>query len=639
MQKHLKTHWQPVWVFLVIGIMILACGRTTVAIQPAAAQPTSNGTAQSGNVPTAAPPSNGQAQSGSILFRDDFQDGQPQDWSIKSAWNVEQFNDVYLFGTSGLGTANVTRGGSWTDYTLQTSARVNKGNLLLSINLSKQGRYSLRLGTDGVFLLKESPAGKYNVLSEAGPITAKTWHQVSFASQSGHLQVSIDKVLWFDYNDTAPITQGTIGVSALDGARVFVDNVLVTKNQGALPSGVAQAPPPVNNAPSESQVIEEQADIQPPGDIQSVGEEPVSIEVSGNQPDLVVSEVTFTPSPVIQGQPFTANYIIENRGGGDAGAFTFSLHFHANAGIADCNMDVASLASGEAAWGDCSRQINGNTGNYPVEATADIEGEINESDENNNTSSLGLLVAITDSGGEVESEDNPEDNPADNSEGGQPDLVVTNVEFSPNPAIQGQPFTANFSIRNQGTGTSAPFTFRLHFHASAGLADCNFDVNSFGPGESVSSDCTRQINGNTGNYPVKATVDVEGEIAESDEGNNVLDLTLPVAGAPDGDGNDGGQPDMVVISIEIYSDTKLLCTVQNAGQGEAPTGIQVALFVGSGFQDRQGVSSAVPAGAPAGVFFNMDTTQHPFTAKCKVDYTEIVQESNEGNNEMELTFP
>ena len=636
MQRHLKTHWQPIWIFLVVCIMILACGRTSEITQPVGVLPTSNGLGLSGSVPTATqPPGIGQAQSGSILFRDDFQDGQPQDWSIKSAWNVEQFNEVYLFGTSGLGTANVTRGGSWTDYTFQTSARVNKGNLLLSTNLSKQGRYSLRLGTDGVFLLKESPAGKYNILGEAGPITAKTWHQVSFASQAGHLQVSIDKVLWFDYTDTTPITQGTIGVSALDGGRVFVDNVLVTKNQGALPSGVAQAPPPVNNAPSESQVIEEQADIQPPGDIQSVGEEIVPIEVSGDQPDLVVSEVTFTPNPIIQGQPFTANFMIENRGGGDAGAFTFSLHFHANAGIADCNMDVSSLASGEAAWGDCSRQINGSTGNYPVEATADIEGEISESDENNNTTNMGLLVAITDDGGDIESEDNREDN----SEGGQPDLVVTSVEFSPDPAIQGQPFTAAFSIRNQGTVASAPFTFRLHFHASAGLADCNFDINSLGPHESVSSDCTRQINGNTGNYPVKATVDVEGEIAESVEGNNGLDLTLRLAGAPDGLVIEGGQPDLVVIGIEIYSDTELLCTIQNVGRGEAPTGIQVALFVGSGLQDRQGISSAVQAGWPAGVFFNVNTTQHPFTARCMVDYTEIVEESNEGNNEMELTFP
>jgi hypothetical protein len=621
MQNHLKPHRQIVCIFLVIYLLVLACSQTSGANQPIGVQPTSSGQTQNESVPTLVQPaSNGKAQSGSVLFRDDFQDGKPQDWTIKSAWNIEQFNEAYLFGTSGLGTAYVTRGGSWTDYTLQTSARVNKGSQLMSINLSKQGRYSLRLGTDGVFLLKESPAGKYTVLGEAGPISAKTWHQVSFSSQSGHLQVWIDKVLWFDYTDTSPIKQGTIGVSALDGARVFVDNVLVTKNQGALPSGVVQAPPPVNNAPSASQIIEEQADVQPPGDIQSVGEEPIAIEVSGVKPDLVVSEVTFTPNPVIQGQPFTANYLIENRGGGEAGAFTFSLHFHANAGIADCNMDVASLASGESAWGDCSRQINGNTGNYPVEATADIEGEIAEGDENNNTSNLSLQVAKTDSGGEVESENNPDNNP----EGGQPDLVITSVEFSPNPAIQGQPFTASFNIRNQGTGASAPFTFRLHFHASAGLADCNLDVNSLGPGQGIT---------------VKATVDVENEIVESDEGNNVLDLTLPLAGAPDGGGNGGGQADLVVKSIEIYSDTKIYCTVQNAGQVDAPSGIQVALFVNSSLIERQGVSSGIPAGSPAGVFFNYLTNQRPFTARCVVDDTKIVEESNEGNNEMELNFP
>jgi subtilase family serine protease len=110
-------------------------------------------------------------------------------------------------------------------------------------------------------------------------------------------------------------------------------------------------------------------------------------------------------------------------------------------------------------------------------------------------------------------------------DGGQPDLVVTSVTFDPAKPVKGQNFTAKYEIKNQGDVTSGPFTFRLHFHASAGVADCNWD-GALSATEITWAECVRQINGNTGNYPVKATIDVESEIAESNESNNVLDTTL-----------------------------------------------------------------------------------------------------------------
>jgi hypothetical protein len=514
MNNKSRIRQRYIFAFLAICALILACSRSSETSQPPStiSQPSSS---------TSQPPSSdsGQAQSGNVLFQDDFQDGQPQEWKINSGWNVEQSGDTYLFGSSVQGGAWVTEGGGWQDYTFETDARVDTGNLLLSINLSKDGRYALRLGTDGVYLLREQPADSYDVIVSAGPISGGDWHHISLASQAGRLQVWVDRVLWFDTTDTAPILKGTISVGSLDGSRVFVDNVLVTKNQSTLPAGVVQAPPPLNNAPSEAEIVEEQGSSSSSGDVETVEEPTSPPSVGGGQPDLVVSEVTFNPSIAIQGQPFTTNYLIENRGDAEAGAFTFRLHFHASAGIADCNMDVTSLAPGLSTWGGCVRTINGNTGNYPVEATVDLENEIPESDEGNNQTALTLKVAITDSGGEMGSD----------AGGGLPDLVVSDVSFAPSPVIKGQPFTASYVIKNQGSANAGIFTFRLHFHDSAGIADCNMDVNSLGPGQQVVSDCTRTINGNTGNYPVKATVDVESEIPESDEGNNEFSTKVTVA--------------------------------------------------------------------------------------------------------------
>ncbi|MCJ7434404.1 MAG: hypothetical protein MUO77_13025, partial [Anaerolineales bacterium] len=92
-----------------------------------------------------------------------------------------------------------------------------------------------------------------------------------------------------------------------------------------------------------------------------------------------------------------------------------------------------------------------------------------------------------------------------------------------------QTFTVNYGYKNQGDAASGPFTFRVKFHAIAGLADCNVDVDQLNPGQIVWGGCVRQINGDAGNYPVRAIVDVEGEIAESDEGNNEISTQITVA--------------------------------------------------------------------------------------------------------------
>ena len=495
MHSRLHVPFRPMLALVLMAVLILACGETTLPAQlaPIPLAPT----------PLGAPP---QVQTGTVLFQDDFQDGQPQEWGISSAWIVEQDGSVYTFGAPGKGGAWVKSGGGWKEYTFQADAYVESGSLVMNIHQSKQGRYSLRLGTDGVYLLKEQPSGNYTVIGEAGPISAAAWHRVSLASLSGRIQVWIDQALWFDLTDAAPlVTQGTIGVSAKDGSRVSVDNVLVTQNQEALPSGTVQAPAPLNNAPSAAEVVEEQSSEEAP--------------TTGGQPDLVVSEVNFDPTPVLMGQPFTSNYLIENVGSGDSGPFTFLLHFHASAGIADCDMAVDNVAPGLPAWGGCVRTIDGDHGgNYPVEATVDIDNQVAESNEANNQSTVTLAAQLyTLFGG-------------DGSQGGgQADLVVTSVTFDPAQPVKGNQFTASFGIKNQGDAASGPFTFRLKFHDAAGVADCNWD-GQLGAGEIAWGGCVRQIDGNVGNYPVKATIDVESEIAESNEGNNITETTLTLIG-------------------------------------------------------------------------------------------------------------
>jgi hypothetical protein len=169
--------FQPMLAIVLSAILMLACGET--APEPLAPIPLA---------PTqlAAAP---QVQTGTVLFQDDFQDGQPQEWGSSGAWTVEQEGSVYTFFAPAKGGAWVTSGGGWKDYTFQADAYVESGSLVMNIHQSKQGRYSLRAGTDGVYLLKEQPAGTYTVIAEAGPISANAWHRVSLASLNGRIQV------------------------------------------------------------------------------------------------------------------------------------------------------------------------------------------------------------------------------------------------------------------------------------------------------------------------------------------------------------------------------------------------------------------------------------------------------------------
>jgi hypothetical protein len=463
--------------------------------------------------------------SGILLFMDDFQDGQPDNWQTSGAWYVEQNGELYYFGAAGRGWAWVPSGHSWSDYIFHAGVRLDSGNAFLSMNLTKEGRYLLRLGEQGVYLIKEQPAGNVSILAQTGPISMGTGHSVTLAAQAGHLQVYVDQALWIDLTDPAPIAQGTIGVSSLEGARVAVDNVLVVQPTGPLPSGVVEAPPPLEGESLTAEDIEQELSDAPLQEVEMAqAEQEEQSPASGGQPDLVATEVQFDPDPVVQGQPFNVSYILQNQGSAEAGAFTVRLHFHAATGLADCNADFPSLAPGLSAWGGCTRVTNAQPGSSPTEFTVDVENEIEEIDEGNNllTPTLSVVQVSQDGGGEVQPEGN-------NGSEGLPDLVAVEVHFEPDPIIQGQPFTVFYTITNQGDAPANPFTVRLHFNPNTGLADCNDDFGNYAAGVTSYLECTRTTNAQPGGYRTDLTVDVEGEIAESDEGNNTINQPMTVA--------------------------------------------------------------------------------------------------------------
>ncbi len=173
------------------------------------------------------------------------------------------------------------------------------------------------------------------------------------------------------------------------------------------------------------------------------------------------------------------------------------------------------------------------------------------------------------------------------SSSGKPDLVVSDVIWSPSAVYPGTPVTLTATVTNQGTAAT-PAGVKL---GVAFLVDgvekswSDADHSSLAAGASI----TLTANGGpagaatwpatTGTHSVQAWVDDSKLIAESNETNNTLTRTLTVSAA---------KPDLIVTAISwsptqpvAGSAVRFKATIKNQGTAASPSGIihGVAFFV------------------------------------------------------------
>jgi len=585
-------------IFLALSALLLAalaCGR-------------GNGAPPAADEPSAANQPN-TAQTGDVLFQDDFQDGQPDGWEITAAWYVQQSGDIYLFEAGGSGGAWVPQGGGWSNYAFETAARLDAGSLLLSFNLNQNGRYMVRLDEMGLYLVKEYPAKNYTVLAQTGPVSLGEWHQLDMRTYNGHIQVYVDGALWVDYNDTAPLSMGTIAVTTQSGSQAAVDDVLVTKT-GSLPSGVVQAPPsqggqPELNFESDNGMSLDEIDVVVQNEQQEEGV---------NLPELHITSVSIMPNTPAPGTQVIVTAYVFNGGDQDAGAFTVRW-YPDSSDVVGCSWEIGGLAAGASTdTGGCVYPGYGTEGTYEWRAIADADDDVNEgTGEGNNVHPGTISVGASGNGGG----------------GGQPDLIVHGVTFDPDPATLGEPFTVNYFVKNQGQGDSGLFTFRLKFHEEAGIADCNMDVDELPAGQVDSGTCNRTVNTHPGNFAAWAMVDVEGEIAESEDGNNEASYTLSVEAAQPQD-----LPDLIIADVQFIAADTIQCNIRNVGSADAPAGVVVALLVNGALAGTVEVVNPIPVGTTRTRQFSNLVVPWPIDATCVADDPNAIAESEEFNNEL-----
>ncbi len=142
---------------------------------------------------------------------------------------------------------------------------------------------------------------------------------------------------------------------------------------------------------------------------------------------------------------------------------------------------------------------------YTTEAVVDGKDEVEESDETNNSRELVIPVKA-----------------------GQPDLVIDEITFDPDPPVQGQNATIQVTVRNRGTKSADPFD--VEWRGGVNFADpsCEWEIAGLGVDDTAEMQCTFAYTSWYGTITSRATADVGEAINELDETNNTLDKDTPV---------------------------------------------------------------------------------------------------------------
>ncbi|HJH29022.1 MAG TPA: hypothetical protein C5S51_04930 [Methanosarcinaceae archaeon] len=255
--------------------------------------------------------------------------------------------------------------------------------------------------------------------------------------------------------------------------------------------------------------------------------------------DLVVQDITWIPSVSSIGDTITFSVIIKNQGSGNSnnGNIFFYLddsktHFVYKPfnGIAAGYNNTVSFTW--AAQG----------GTHSLKAIVDKANTIPESDEKNNEKNVTLsLVSL-------------------------PDLIIENVSWNPTSSSIGETVTFFATIKNQGNGKSDSGKIYFYFdQATTHFALLTYDEIVAGGTSAVSF----TWNAEKGAHSLKAIVDKDNSIIESDEKNNEKIVSFALI-----------SPSDLMIEEFIFVPSKpsigdsinLIVTIKNQGNGRSSNG-------------------------------------------------------------------
>jgi len=195
------------------------------------------------------------------------------------------------------------------------------------------------------------------------------------------------------------------------------------------------------------------------------------------RPDLVVESITHAPASPTIGQTIMFQVTVRNQGQASAGSFVVRLQ---GAGPSQ-DRTVSSLAAGASTTLMFSLPLS--TSGETFTATADVNNQVAESDEGNNTRQVRIAPPPP-----------------------QADLVVQEITYTPQEPAVGSTVTFTVTVRNQGAGPAGAFVVRLK---GAGPSQ-DRTVSSLAAGASTSLTFTLPLS--TSPETFTATADVNNQV-------------------------------------------------------------------------------------------------------------------------------
>lgn len=355
-------------------------------------------------------------------------------------------------------------------------------------------------------------------------------------------------------------------------------------------------------------------------------------------PDLVVTNVTWTPANPAAGNEVTFSATIKNQGADPSPAGTIHgvLFSVDGASVSWSDNYASSIAAGASVTVTATGGPNAKaswtaaSGTHTVRAFVDDVNRIGEANEGNNTFDKSIAVG---------------------SGGGTPDLVVTDVTWTPASPSTGGEVTYSAVVTNQGTAATPAGTIHgvLFSVDGASVSWSDNYVSSIAAGASVTVTATGGPNGKaswtatSGTHAVRAYVDDVNRIVESNENNNTFDKSIAI-------GAGGGTPDLVVTDItwtpgspQTGNEVAFSAVVKNQGTGATPAGtVHGVLFSinGTSVSWSDNFTSSLAPGASATVTATggpnakaaWTAAAGTYTVRAFVDDINRIPESNDGNN-------
>ena len=324
--------------------------------------------------------------------------------------------------------------------------------------------------------------------------------------------------------------------------------------------------------------------------------EPVTASAASS-PDLIIDRVTWSPETPVIGDEVTFTVTISNQGTADSGNFYVAYYIDDDYIGEDFfqSIDVGASVSRTFTW-------TAEPGRHTIKAVADYRNHIDESNESNNEKSYTLSVLA-------------------------PDLIISSITWSPEEPSIGETATFIVTIKNLGLATSG--SCRVYFYID-GASRGYQDVPKIAAGDTVTKNFSWFVK--AGDHHIEAIVDKDNSVRESDETNNSKEAIFSTP-----------LPDLIIEDItwsptepSIGDNVSFTVVVKNQGSANASASF-VYFYVDDKLLDSDSINE-IGVNATANVTFSWIVLEGTHTIKADVSTYTIVQESDETNNEMAITF-